>query len=108
VFHFNARDSLCLCIECVPIVSHGFADNVLYTFQIIVSQFERLKSGEGFFTLHLSKEQKDAVVMFLGDTIDCCIQTLVGGAGCGKTAVIDEVLLQINRHHVEVVPGDAL
>jgi hypothetical protein len=82
--------------------------NVLNNFQISVSQLERLKRGDGFFNSQLSKDQKDAVVMFIGDTIDCCIQTLVGGAGCGKTAVIDEVLLQINHHHVEAVPGDAL
>jgi hypothetical protein len=76
--------------------------------QISEHQLAELKKGRGFYSKNLSKEQRRAVVMFVGGEIECDIQTLVGGAGCGKTAVLDEVLLQINRHHVEDVPGSAL
>lgn len=93
---------------CVPLISELIFDGVWNILQIKSSQLDRLKSGVGFFNQNLSTDQKDAVVMFVGDYIDCFIQTLVGGAGCGKTAVSDEVLLLLNRYHVEAVPGDAL
>jgi predicted ribonuclease YlaK len=76
--------------------------------QISQHQLNELENGEGFFNKDLSEQQKCAVIMLLDGVIDCPIQSLVGGAGCGKTSVVDELLLQLNTHHEEDSAGSAL
>ncbi|XP_065346659.1 putative helicase MOV-10 isoform X2 [Cloeon dipterum] len=67
-----------------------------------------LRNGQQLIGGPLNDEQLEAVCNILTHSRLHHVYTLVGPPGTGKTRVLDEVLLQIYKHHMEDNPADAL
>ncbi|XP_065335577.1 putative helicase mov-10-B.2 [Cloeon dipterum] len=67
-----------------------------------------LKRGEGFMDEMLNQEQRRAVVEILEHRRPHVPYLLVGPPGTGKSATLDEVVLQLATHHKEKRTLDAL
>jgi Tfp pilus assembly pilus retraction ATPase PilT len=90
--------------NCVISLLLTFSFNLV---QIKPEVLEKVRKGN-CLTQKLSKEQLSGVIMFVGDQQNGNMMVLSGGAGCGKTLTLDEVLLLINQYHGKECPGDAL